>query len=66
MVFDNAPDVAEQIFTAWFVQHTFAVFGRENDVIDDLRVGGHVLIDGYVRPLQGRKSFRIFRGFHPR
>ena len=40
VVFDNPPDVAKQIFAARFIKHTLAVFRRENDVINDLGVGG--------------------------
>lgn len=40
MVFYDAPDVTKQILAARFIQNTFAIFRRKNDVINDLRVGG--------------------------
>ena len=40
VVFNDAPDVTEQILAARFIQHALAVFSRENDVINDLCVGG--------------------------
>ena len=54
VILDDAPDVAEQIFAARFVQHALAIFRREDDVINDLCVGGHSDLALVVRPLQGR------------
>jgi hypothetical protein len=41
MIFDDAPDVTEQILAARFIQHAFAMFRREDDMINDLCIGGH-------------------------
>ena len=40
VIFNDAPDVTEQILAARFVQHTLAMFRRKDDVINDLCVGG--------------------------
>ena len=61
MILDDAPDVTEQILAARFVQNTFAIFRRENDVINDLCVGGQNVLARFVRPFQGRGFFVINR-----
>src|SRR2546427_6818156 len=40
-VFEDAPGVAEQVFAVFGEQRGDALFGRKDDVIIDLRVGGH-------------------------
>src|SRR6266567_1859348 len=56
-VFEDAPSVAEQVFAVFGEQRGDALFGRKDDVIIDLRVGGHKWQSQVVRPFQGRSVF---------
>ena len=48
VILNDTPKVTKQILSPWLVQPTGAIFRRENDMINDLCVGGHV-----VRALPG-------------
>jgi len=53
-VFDDAPNVTEQMVSLCFDQAACAIFRREHDVIINLGVGGHMVsVLTIVQPLSG-------------
>ena len=66
MVFDDAPDVTEQILSTRYVQDTFAVLRRENYVMDDLCVGGQNVLRVVFDPFRVVVLIIVNRRLHLR
>lgn len=66
LVLGDAPDVAKQIVATGLRQNAFAMLRREDDVVDDLGVGGHGRLAVQFNPCGVASHSFDYRGFHPR